>query len=81
MLISAKFVLAQTVADQAREPEPTSIYYRDVRGVGERLGRIESKLDVDVGGTTVRLTSMRRKGAQAAADAIRRHAPVVPVDL
>ena len=56
--------------------ELTSINYRDVRGVKEHLGWLESKLALEVSGTTIQLTSMRRKAARAAADAVRRHAPV-----
>jgi hypothetical protein len=74
VLVSVKFLLAKTIGDEVREREPVSIDYREIRGVKEHLGWLESKLDVDVAGTTIRLTSMRRKGARAAADAIRRHA-------
>ena len=80
VLIAASFLLARTVDDEVRR-RPSSIYYREIRRVEEHLGWLESTLDLDVGGTTVRLTSMRRKGARAAANAIRRHAPLGSVRL
>jgi hypothetical protein len=78
LFISTKFLFADTILEEAGERQPTSVNYRDVRGVKERLGWLESKLDLDVSGTTIQLTSMRRNAARAAADAGRRHAPVAP---
>jgi Bacterial PH domain len=79
LFISTKFLSADTIPEEAGERQPTSINYRDIRGVKERLGWLESKLDLDVSGTTIQLTSMRRKAARAAADAVRRQAPVAPM--
>ena len=76
LFISAKFLLADSILDEARARQPTSINYRDVRGVEERLGWLESKLALDVSGATIQFSSMRRKAARAAADAVRRHAPI-----
>jgi hypothetical protein len=45
------------------------------------LGLIESKLDIELGDETIRLTSMRRNGVRAAGEAIRRHAPLRPTTL
>jgi hypothetical protein len=81
LFVSVKFLAADGLLEEARERQPTSINYRDIRGVKERLGRLESKLDLEVSGTTIQLTSMRRKAARAAADAVRRHAPVAPKGL
>jgi Bacterial PH domain len=76
LFISTKFLGADGILEEARERQPKSFHYRDIRGVKERLGWLESKLDLDVSGRTIQLTSMRRKAACAAADAVRRHAPV-----
>ena len=78
VLISVKWLLAPSLLDEVLEREPTSIQYRDISRATERLGWLESALEIDADGTTIRLTSMRRKGARAAAEAIRRHAPVPP---
>jgi hypothetical protein len=81
LFVSLKFLTADGILEEAVADQPTSISYRDIRGVKERLGWLESKLDLDVSGTTIQLTSMRRKAARAAADAVRRHAPVAPSGL
>jgi hypothetical protein len=78
MLVSTAFLLATTLVEEATAPQATVISYRDVRGVRERLGWFESKLELDVGGTTVQVTSMRRRSARTVAEVIRRHAPVAP---
>jgi hypothetical protein len=51
------------------------------RQIVSALGLFESKLDVGLTDEMIHLTSMRRKGARAAAGAIRRHAPLRPVTL
>jgi hypothetical protein len=81
LFISTKFLSADTILEEASERELKSLNYRDIRGVKGRLGWLESKLDLDVGETTIQLTSMRRKTARATADAVRRHAPVAPTGL
>jgi hypothetical protein len=77
IVISPKFLGAETLADEALAPQPGSVSYRDIRGVQEHLCWLHHKLQLDVGGTPIELRDMRRKGARAVADVIRRHAAVV----
>ena len=81
LLINCKYLAAKDLMEQALADPPTSIYFRDIRGLEERLGMFESKLDIELESESMRLTSMRRKGAKAAAAAIRRYAPLRPVTL
>jgi Bacterial PH domain len=79
LLIYCKFLLAKTLIEEAEARQPKSIHYRDIRAVKLHRGLLESKLDIEVGDDeTIRLTSMRRKGARAATDAIQRYAPLRP---
>jgi hypothetical protein len=81
LLMDVKFVSAKDLMEEALAGAPKSIRFRDIRGLNERLGLFESKLDIELEDETIKLTSMRRKGAKAAAEAIRRHAPLRPVTL
>jgi hypothetical protein len=68
------------MADDDEKPQGLQVAstpYRRIRWVDEKLGWTESKLEIGYEHTTVRLSSMRRKGARAAADAVRRRAPVI----
>lgn len=74
LLISAKLLAATNIAQEAAASPTREIVYRDVRKVTEQLGMLESKLQLDVAGQEVWLTSMRKKSARSAATVIRRHA-------
>ena len=76
LLASVKFLAAETAADEIRHPQPWSIDFRDIRGFRAELGWFESKLEIEQDDRTVRLTSMRRKGARTVEETVRRHAPL-----
>jgi hypothetical protein len=76
VITTTAFLLAD-LSEKSQERQVVSIPYRSIRHVEERLGWVESKLDIEVDQTPIHLTSMRRKDARATAEAVRRRAPVI----
>lgn len=72
-LLPNDLLMAHDLAGEARAPEPESLPYGEMQGIEEKFGLTESKLDILMHTGTVRLTSMRVKGASAVAEVVRAH--------
>jgi hypothetical protein len=72
-LLPGGMLLAENLAAEAEHPRPEWLPYSEIQGIGAKLGRWEAKLDIFTVSRTVRLTSMRAKGASSVADVVRAH--------
>jgi hypothetical protein len=71
LLLPLGLLYARSVAAEARHPPPESLPYGEIQGIEEKIGRLESKLDIFTAAGAVRLTSMRAEWASAVASVVR----------